>query len=409
MATAILADIRDNWMLYALMPVIAALIGYVTKLVAVEMMFRPLEFVGIPPYLGWQGVIPRYAPRMASTAVDLMMKRLLDPEEIIARIDLDDLVRTLEEPMHEMVTQMTREVMTTLQPTLWRAMPEAVQLLIIGRVEAAIPDTLARIVADLRSNVDAVLDIRTLAINALTRDKALTVKLVKTIGSKEMRFIVRMGIPFGFALGLVQATAWAATHSPWIMPAFGSVTGLLTDWLALQMIFRPLQPKKYLGLFTWQGLFIKRREEVSRDYAELISREILAPANVFEALLTGPSSDRFLSLIHREIETAIDTRTGPVQPVVRFTIGSQRYAAVKEDISRTVAVRMLEQRDILSDYAADAMNLPELLEQKMKLMTNAEFEGLLRPALKQDEWKLVTVGAILGFLIGELQLHLLLQ
>jgi hypothetical protein len=70
---------------------------------------------------------------------------------------------------------------------------------------------------------------------------------------------------------------------------------------------------------------------------------------------------------------------------------------------------MLEQRDILSDYAADAMNLPELLKQKMKLMTNAEFEGLLRPALKQDEWKLVTVGAILGFLIGELQLHLLLQ
>lgn len=409
MATAILADIRDNWMLYALMPIIAALIGYVTKLVAVEMMFRPLEFVGIPPYLGWQGVIPRYAPRMASTAVDLMMKRLLDPEEIIARVDLDDLVRTLEEPMHEMVTQMTREVMTTLQPTLWRAMPEAVQLLIIGRVEAAIPDTLGRIVADLRSNVDAVLDIRMLAINALTRDKALTVKLVKTIGSKEMRFIVRMGIPFGFALGLVQATAWATTHSPWIMPAFGGVTGLLTDWLALQMIFRPLQPRKYLGLFTWQGLFIKRREEVSRDYAELISREILTPANVFEALLTGPSSDRFLSMIRREIETAIDTQTGPVQPVVRFTIGGQRYAAVKEDISRTVAVRMLEQRDILSDYAADAMNLPELLEQKMKLMTNAEFEGLLRPALKQDEWKLVTVGAILGFLIGELQLHLLLQ
>ncbi|WP_067671442.1 DUF445 family protein [Nocardia miyunensis] len=409
MATAIVADLRDHWTLYALMPIIAALIGYVTKLVAVEMMFRPLEFVGIPPYLGWQGVIPRYTPRMAATAVDLMMKRLLDPQEIIAGIDLDDLMRKMEQPMHEMVEQLTREVMTTLQPALWRAMPEAVQMLVIERVEAAIPDTLGRIVEDLRSNVDAVLDMRMLAINALTRDKALTVRLVKTIGSNEMRFIVRMGIPFGFGLGLVQAIAWATTHSPWIMPAFGGVTGLITDWLALQMIFRPLYPTKFLGLFTWQGLFIKRRKEVSRDYAELISREILTPANVFEALLTGPSSDRFLSLIHREIQAAIDTQSGPVPSVVRLAIGSRRYDEVRGDISNTVVQRMLERRNVLTDYAADAMNLPELLEQKMQLMTNEEFEGLLRPALKQDEWKLVSVGAILGFLIGELQLHLLLQ
>ncbi|MFE3001622.1 DUF445 family protein [Nocardia sp. NPDC059246] len=409
MATAILADLRDHWMIYALMPIVAALIGYVTKLVAVEMMFRPLEFVGIPPYLGWQGIIPRYTPRMAATAVDLMMGRLLDPQEIIARTDLDDLIHKMEQPMHEMVEELTREVMTTLQPKLWLAMPEAVQRLVIGRVEAAIPETLGRLVDDLRTNVSAVLDMRMLAINALTRDKALTVKLVRTIGNNEMKFIVRMGIPFGFGLGLVQAIAWATTHSPWIMPAFGGVTGLITDWLALQMIFRPLYPKKYLGLFTWHGLFIKRRREVSRDYAELISQEILTPANAFEAMLTGPSSDRFLSLIHHEIQRAIDTQSGPIQSVAKIAIGSRRYEQVRGDISNTVVSRMLERRDIFTDYAADAMNLPELLEEKMQLMTNEEFEGLLRPALKQDEWKVVTVGAILGFLIGELQLHLLLQ
>lgn len=70
--------------IYLSMPVVAAAIGYLTKFVAVEMMFRPVTFRGIPPYLGWQGVIPRFAPRMAAIAVDSLMARLIDPEELLA-------------------------------------------------------------------------------------------------------------------------------------------------------------------------------------------------------------------------------------------------------------------------------------------------------------------------------------
>jgi hypothetical protein len=38
-----------------------------------------------------------------------------------------------------------------------------------------------------------------------------------------------------------------------------------------------------------------------------------------------------------------------------------------------------------------------------------EFEGLLRPAFRQDEWKLIAVGAIIGGLVGELQVLVLLH
>ena len=53
---AVLNDLALHWPLYAAMPFIAALIGYVTKRIAIEMMFRPLDFVGIKPVFGW---IPR--------------------------------------------------------------------------------------------------------------------------------------------------------------------------------------------------------------------------------------------------------------------------------------------------------------------------------------------------------------
>ena len=81
------ANFLAQWWLYLSMPLIAAVIGYVTKIVAVRMMFQPLEFVGIKPYLGWQGVIPRKAEKMASIAVDVITSRLITVEEIFARLD----------------------------------------------------------------------------------------------------------------------------------------------------------------------------------------------------------------------------------------------------------------------------------------------------------------------------------
>ena len=47
--------------------------------------------------------------------------------------------------------------------------------------------------------------------------------------------------------------------------------------------------------------------------------------------------------------------------------------------------------------------------EKMQELTEEEFEGLLRPAFQQDEWILITVGALLGFLVGELQVHAMIH
>lgn len=44
----------------------------------------------------------------------------------------------------------------------------------------------------------------------------------------------------------------------------------------------------------------------------------------------------------------------------------------------------------------------------MRLMSSDQYEELLRPAFRDDEKTVVAVGAILGFLVGELQAALLL-
>ncbi|MFT2633471.1 DUF445 domain-containing protein, partial [Escherichia coli] len=72
--------------------------------------------------------------------------------------------------------------------------------------------------------------------------------------------------------GLVQMTVWLFYKAHWVLPAFGLVVGFVSDWIALQLLFWPRQPRRVLGLKV-QGLFLKRQQEVARDYGELIAKQ----------------------------------------------------------------------------------------------------------------------------------------
>ena len=58
--------ITSDWAVMAI-PLVSALVGWGTNVVAVEMMFHPTEFVGIKPFLGWQGIVPASAKYLANS------------------------------------------------------------------------------------------------------------------------------------------------------------------------------------------------------------------------------------------------------------------------------------------------------------------------------------------------------
>ena len=63
----------------------------------------------------------------------------------------------------------------------------------------------------------------------------------------------------------------------------------------------------------------------------------------------------------------------------------------------------------MESYAEDAMDVRNTLVERMQRLSPEEFEGMLRPAFKEDEWSLIAVGAALGFLVGELQVTFMLH
>ncbi|HEY7592830.1 MAG TPA: DUF445 domain-containing protein [Actinophytocola sp.] len=405
---AIVDDFLEHWQVYLSMPVIAAVIGYLTKRAAIEMMFRPLRFVGIEPWFGWQGVVPRNSERMIRVSADLLTQRLVDTKEIFQRLDASRVAKEIEGPLLVAVDEITRDVMEQYQPGLWNFLPPLAQEMLVKQAQAGSPELVRKIMAEIQDNVGEVLDIRQVAVAALTRDRALLIKLIRDISRPEMAFIARCGIYFGLALGLVQTVVWALTKQPWVLPLFGALIGWFTDWLAIKLVFFPRRPKR-IGPLVFHGVFQQRRDEVAKQYAEIVARDVMTVPNIVDAVLRGPKSDRLLMMIRRTVEATIDEQAGAARPIIAVTVGSDAYLEMKHAAADR-ALRYLPDTMLhAKDYATQALDIRDTIATRMRRLTRVEYEGLLRPAFRQDEWKLIAVGAVIGAVIGELQVLLLLH
>ncbi|MCK5768831.1 DUF445 domain-containing protein [Algiphilus sp.] len=406
-----ISDFLANPWVYLSMPVISAVVGYGTNVVAIYMMFHPIEFIGIkvrnwPNILGWQGIIPRRAAHMAAVCVDTITRHLITQEEMFERLDAERIAGELDGPLNAMIEEIVDEVMGEHQPTLWEALPQVVKRQIYKRVKADMPEVISEIMEEIKVNINQMYDLKDMVITNLTKDKALLNKIFAEVGHAEFKFIARSGIYFGGLFGILQMGVWVFYQAWWLLPAFGLMVGYATNWLALQMIFNPKEIVR-VGPFRIQGLFMKRQPEVAHDFGKLVAAQVLTPANIIEAILKGPYSDKVFTTIGRHVQRTIDEQSSIAKPMVTFTVGTQSYRAMKSAAVDGIVLRLPGALHHIEHYANDALDLENTLSTRLAGLPPRDFEGMLRPAFEQDEWILIAVGAALGAMVGVFQLVVL--
>ncbi|MHA7661709.1 DUF445 domain-containing protein [Mycolicibacterium sp. HS_4_1] len=401
--TEILTDFRAHWIIYFSMPLVAAFVGWSTKIVAMEMIYRPLEFKGIGP-IGWQGIIPRRAGKVGSTTIELLTSNLLKPEELVSRIDAKEAVEVLREPLAASINDIARDVAEEIRPGLWDSLPEAGRQAILNRIHSQAPRITEKMLNEMQADLSRFVDLQFLSVTTLVRNKEKLNKLMRGLSDDAMAFVRRSGIYFGLIIGTAQMFVWAIFKLPWIMPAFGFGIGLVSDYIALNMLFRPIKPTKFLGFIKFQGLLHAQREKITADYARILSEDLFAPDILFDGILKGPGADKLFSMVAREVELAIDSEVGGwTGTVVKFAVGTAKYNALKDKVVELVVERLPATLLDAQDYAMSKIDLEQTIIDKMNQLSNEEYESILRPVFKDDEPLMVAIGAILGGCVGELQ------
>ncbi len=388
--------------LVLLIPLIAGFIGWFTNWLAVKATLYPVEFVGIPPAFGWQGVIPANALRLAKISNSLITQKLLSLRQLFDEtFSAEAFAGKLAAVIDDVTEQVIDEVANKHAKAMWDNAGEFMQDKVRALVRTEVVEVSRAIAMDMADDIDDIMDIEKTVLEAMERHKALMGEMFYEVGRQEFKFIERSGLYFGFLFGLFQMVIWVLYPAPWILPAAGFFVGYLTNWIAIKLVFSPREPTK-IGPMTVQGLFHKRQNEVAEAFGRTVATRVLNADNIVSTVMEGDGATRMNEIIEHRITNLIAKYEA--HPMAKLVLPEDQRPALRTEVLGRVKSEWPKPGGFFHTFASESVDLQGELERRMKALDRESYEGVLRPAFQQDEWKLIAAGAALGTVAGVLQL-----
>jgi len=380
-------------------PLISGFIGWFTNWIAVKAMLYPVEFRGVPPLIGWQGVVPKNALELSRNFSELIHDKLIDLEKIFADISHDDndaIKRVVEDISQEIL----HEFSTNLAPEKWARAREKLRSYIGDLVRRNVRGATREILDRMSREASDFIDVDSIVRDSMVEDRALLGRVMMKIAGPEFKFIERSGLYFGGLFGLIQMLIWIAYPAGWVLPAAGFFVGYATNWLAMALIFEPREPMQ-IGPIRVQGVFIKRQLEVARSFADVIADRVLNSSNLIRHLSEGPAREPVMQIVEEQVEASM--RLYERDAMVAMLLSKEKIAEAREDMLQRVRNADMSQSGPIHAFADQSGRIHEQIEKNLQELDASEFSGVLRPVFQKDEWKLVLAGGVIGTAIGALQ------
>ncbi|AZT85849.1 hypothetical protein EHN06_10905 [Marinobacter sp. NP-4(2019)] len=378
----------------------AAIVGWFTNWLAIQMSFYPVRFIGIGA-IGWQGVIPRKSEKMAHICIDRTLQQFGDLNAVYQKLEPHRIVEQVVAQVNPRLDEYIDEVMYEIQPVLWDNLPLFLRNRIYEWAREQLPSRIESLVEDFGDDLNDLVDLKALLSRELEHHPDLMNRIFQQAGSVELRSVINRGAIIGGLLGAILAPLWAKYPEPWLLPLGGFAVGFLTNWLAINLIFSPLKPRRFL-FWKVQGLFLRRQPEISDVWARLVAEELITVEKVADAMINGSHGDRTRAIIQKHLRPLLDNSVA-MKVTAQVAVGMTGYTELKKAMNQKA---VLATRDVFGDPAFNRERAPvvaDVLAGQMKSLKPSEFQDILRPAFREEEVQLMVVGGLFGALAGLLQ------
>eukprot|EP00930_Biecheleria_cincta_P071070 TRINITY_DN58625_c0_g1_i1.p1 TRINITY_DN58625_c0_g1~~TRINITY_DN58625_c0_g1_i1.p1 ORF type:complete len:603 (+),score=95.11 TRINITY_DN58625_c0_g1_i1:120-1811(+) len=420
-----------NLFKYMSIPLVSVLFTWWHVWLGIKMCFYPVEFVprcGYPVF-GWQGIVPRRAKTMAERACKIMIGKLLVIAEIVDQIDPEDFFRELHNVLWQTTTKVVDRLAASQCPSLWSQIPVTAQEEIKMKIMEMAPTKFQPVLDDIKEKSETIIDFEKMAVEILVKEKATLVEMFQKIGEREFTFVQHFSAVLGFILGVFQMFMWVLINAGsdeeeckpsnphshdfhcWagfvVLPTSGLIIGYLTNWLGINLIFRPVWPHIYCGGYVnFQGVFLKRQQEVSAKMTVMICKELVNAHRIVEYILgkeeiKAKVLDIFKGHVHGFISELTESKV--IGPVLRKLLPTNFLQSIEGDVVNGILEELPNHQKEIETYMDEKFDMVTMLTHRLSHLPPSEFEGMLHPVFQEDEWMVLLLGGVLGVLVGTLQ------
>jgi len=171
------------------------------------------------------------------------------------------------------------------------------------------------------------------------------------------------------------------------------------------MLFHPHQPKKILGLI-FQGVFPKRQAQIAEKLGDLVANELFSMQDVAQKIEDLSTQPEVLEEVGRRIEKTIRGKLISAFPMLSMFLSDEMIEKVTNLFKGELEDFLRVSAQGLAVKMEDSVDIQGLVREKVQAFSSNKIEELLLSFMEQEFRFIEKIGAVLGFLIGCIQVIL---
>ncbi len=192
-----------------------------------------------------------------------------------------------------------------------------------------------------------------------------------------------------------------------LIPLISAFIGWFTNWIAIKMLFHPREPKKILGI-VFHGIFPKRQQQFAEKLGKLVSDELLSFEDIAKKIAHPANVQQLLPFIDAHIDTFLKVKLKESMPVLGMFIGEKTVNQLKGVFIDELSLLFPALMEQYMGNLKEQLNLEKIVIEKVQGFSSEKLEEILQQIMSKEFRFVEIIGAVLGFIIGLLQVGLTL-
>lgn len=190
----------------------------------------------------------------------------------------------------------------------------------------------------------------------------------------------------------------------YLIPLISAAIGWFTNFIAVKMLFHP---KKEINLviFKIQGIFPKRQGHLAEKLGDIVSKELISVSELKTQILNtdhGP----VLEIVDQKLDDFIGKKLPESMPMLAMFLSDDLKLKIKNTISGEIESMLPEVIEGFTNNLESKVDIKATVRQKVMDFSTDKLEEILYSIMKKEFRFIELLGAILGLLIGVVQVIL---
>ena len=192
----------------------------------------------------------------------------------------------------------------------------------------------------------------------------------------------------------VPLTTWI------VVPLIGGLIGYLTNRIAVKMIFRPIRPRRFLGIRI-QGLIGRRQKELARSIGAVVGDHLVRHEDIAAGFAKVDLEPLLADVLEKGMAPKIEELRN--LPLIGGFLTPERIADLRGSLARAILEHRETILEKLEEAVEEGLDVESMVREKVEGFAVEKLESLVLQVANKELRAIEILGGVLGILIGLVQ------